>query len=140
VLFRSALWRFFGVEPAAVAGHSVGEYVAACVAGVMDPGDDLRLVALRGRLMGSAPGKGIMAAVFAPREAVEPLLAGRADRVSLAALNAPDNTVISGFEDALVPLLEELAARGVQHQLLRVSHAFHSPQMDPVLDEFRRAV
>jgi len=136
----TALWRSFGVEPAAVAGHSVGEYVAACVAGVMDLGDALRLVALRGRLMGSAPGTGVMAAVFAGRDVVEPLLAGRADRVSLAALNAPDNTVLSGFEAALVPLLEELAARGVQHQLLRVSHAFHSPQMDPVLDEFRRAV
>lgn len=134
------LWRSFGVEPAAVAGHSVGEYVAACVAGVMDPADALRLVALRGRLMGAAPGKGVMAAVFAPREAVEPLLAGREDRVSLAALNAPDNTVISGFEDAMLPLLEELDARGLRRQTLRVSHAFHSPQMDPVLDEFRRAV
>jgi polyketide synthase 12/myxalamid-type polyketide synthase MxaB len=134
------LWRSFGVTPAAVAGHSVGEYTAACAAGVFTLQDALRLVALRGRLMGSAPGEGLMAAVFAPREAVEPLLAAQAGGVSLAALNAPDNTVISGFAGPMREVLAELDARGLRYQQLRVSHAFHSPQMDPVLEAFRRAV
>jgi len=134
------LWRSFGVTPAAVAGHSVGEYTAACAAGVFTLRDALGLVALRGRLMGSAPGEGLMAAVFAPREAVEPLLAAQAGGVSLAALNAPDNTVISGFAGPMRAVLAELDARGLRCQPLRVSHAFHSPQMDPVLEAFRRAV
>ncbi|WP_316979472.1 type I polyketide synthase [Shumkonia mesophila] len=134
------LWRSFGVEPAVVIGHSVGEYVAACVAGVFDLEDALRLVSLRGRLMGSAPGRGIMVAVSAAPNVVVPLLGGRGDRVSPAAFNSPDNTVISGFADAMEPILEELEKRGLRYQELRVSHAFHSPQMEPVLDEFRRAV
>lgn len=134
------LWRSFGVEPAVVIGHSVGEYVAACVAGVFELKDALRLVSLRGRLMGSAPGRGIMVAVSAAPDVVVPLLEGRGDRVSPAAFNASDNTVISGFADAMEPIIEELEKRGLRHQELRVSHAFHSPQMEPVLDEFRRAV
>ncbi len=136
----TAMWRSFGVEPSAVLGHSVGEYVAACVAGVFGLEDALRLVSLRGRLMGSAPGEGVMAAVAAPPETVLPLLRGREDRVAIAALNAPDNTVVSGFADAMTPILAELEARGIGVHSLRVSHAFHSPQMDPVLDDFRRAV
>ena len=134
------MWRSFGVEPAVVIGHSVGEYVAACIAGVFELKDALRLVSLRGRLMAGAPGRGIMAAVAAAPEVVEPLLDGHRDRISLAALNAPDNTVVSGFADAMKSLMEEMDRRGLRYQELRVSHAFHSPQMEPVLDEFRRAI
>jgi acyl transferase domain-containing protein/acyl carrier protein len=134
------LWLSWGVKPAAVAGHSVGEYTAACLAGVFSLRDALRLVAIRGRLMGSVPGDGLMVSVSAPRQDVEAIIAGQNGRVAIAALNAPDSIVISGFADAVRPVLETLKDRRIHHQLLNVSHAFHSPQMDPVLGAFAEAV
>ncbi len=130
------LWLSRGVQPAACAGHSVGEYAAAWLAGVLSFEDALRLVTVRGRLMASAPGHGLMAAVFAPVEEVTPLVNGR---VAIAAHNTRTNVVIGGFHDAVVAVLEQLDARGIAHQPLTVSHAFHSAQMDPVLDAFRAA-
>lgn len=134
----SELWRSWGVEPSAVFGHSIGEYAAACAAGMIGLDDALRLVAARARLMQALPRTGAMAAVFASAGTVAPAIASRARAVSIAALNAPDNTVISGDAEAISAVLEELAAAGVKSQRLPVSHAFHSPLMEPMLDEFER--
>ena len=133
------LWLSWGIQPAATAGHSVGEYMAACLAGVIGFEDALRLVALRGRLMGSVPGTGLMVAIFASRQEVESLLPDLRGRATIAVLNAPDHTVVGGFDDAIRPLVETLKDRHIHHQMLNVSHAFHSPQMDPALDAFRDA-
>jgi acyl transferase domain-containing protein/acyl carrier protein len=134
------LWRSWGVEPAAVIGHSVGEYVAACVAGVINMEDALLAVAARGRLMQSLPAGGGMAAVFADAGRIKPVLAGLEDRLTIAAMNAPENTVISGAGDALEAAIARLAERRIAAQRLDVSHAFHSPLMAPILDEFEREI
>jgi acyl transferase domain-containing protein/NADP-dependent 3-hydroxy acid dehydrogenase YdfG len=131
------LWQHCGIRPHALLGHSVGEYVAACIAGVFTLEEALELVAHRGRLMQALPGGGAMAAVFAPAEQVEAAIRPYAAQLSIAAHNAPGNTVVSGDADALERVLEELAGRGVQAKRLRVSHAFHSPRMEPVLERFR---
>jgi acyl transferase domain-containing protein len=129
------LWASAGVEPAAVLGHSVGEYVAACVAGVLDLDDALRLISTRGRLMQSLPQSGAMAAVRADVERVAPLLP---PAVAVAAVNAPGETVISGEREAVGAVCRKLEAIGIAAVPLRVSHAFHSPLMEPILDEFER--
>lgn len=131
------LWESWGVQPAALIGHSVGEYVAACVAGVFGLEDGLRLIATRSTLMQQLPHDGLMAVVFAPCERVERELESCRDRVSVAAANGPENTVISGAADAVRALVERFARDGVRSQLLTVSHAFHSPLMEPILDAFQ---
>jgi len=133
------LWRHWGVEPDAVMGHSVGELVAASLAGVMPLPQALSLIAARGRLMQSLPAGGAMAAVFAPPAEVERALAGRGDRLAIAAVNAPAQTVIAGAADELRAVCEDFASRGVRCQALPVSHAFHSPLVEPMLDAFERA-
>jgi acyl transferase domain-containing protein/NADPH:quinone reductase-like Zn-dependent oxidoreductase/NAD(P)-dependent dehydrogenase (short-subunit alcohol dehydrogenase family)/aryl carrier-like protein len=130
------LWRSWGVEPTAVMGHSVGEYVAACVAGVFSLEDGLRLIAERGRLMSQLPRDGSMAAVFSDEATVRHALAQDAATVAIAAVNGPQNTVISGRTEAVDAVLQRLAESGVESQPLAVSHAFHSPLMDPMLDAF----
>ncbi|XXY48825.1 SDR family NAD(P)-dependent oxidoreductase [Sorangium sp. So ce269] len=132
------LWRSFGVEPWAVLGHSVGEYVAACVAGVMRLEDALPLVAARGRLMQALPQDGEMVAVMAGEERVAAAVARRAARASIAAINGPADVVISGEREAVGAIAAELSAEGVKVRRLAVSHAFHSPLMDPMLDAFER--
>lgn len=124
------LWMEWGVHPEAMIGHSLGEYVAACVAGVMSLKDALSLVALRGRLMQSQP-SGVMLAVSLPEHEVLPLLDGG---VSLAAVNGSSSVVVSGPPDAVARLDERLAERGVEHRRLRISHASHSSMMDPILE------
>jgi acyl transferase domain-containing protein len=131
------LWRSWGVEPAAVLGHSVGEYVAACVAGVFSLEDGLKLVAARGRLMQQLPRGGAMAAVFAGAARVEAALA-RNRGAAVAAMNGPEETVISGDAAAVNAAVTLLAEAGVRSRKLAVSHAFHSALIDPMLDEFER--
>jgi len=132
------LWRSWGVEPAFVMGHSVGEYVAACVAGALTLEDGLRLIAERGRLMQALPSGGRMAAVFASEAAVAEALRPSAGKASIAAVNGPEHTVVSGYGDAIADVLSRLAATGIRSKDLVVSHAFHSQAMDPILDAFEQ--
>ncbi|HEY7509790.1 MAG TPA: type I polyketide synthase, partial [Vicinamibacteria bacterium] len=133
------MWRSWGVEPAAVMGHSVGEYAAACVAGVLSVEDALKLLAARARLMGALPPGGAMWAVAASEAAVADALAvtGVPD-VSVAAVNADDEVVLSGPDAALVAVAAAFQARGARARRLAVSHAFHSALMDPAREAFAR--
>ncbi|MFD2764838.1 SDR family NAD(P)-dependent oxidoreductase [Micromonospora eburnea] len=128
------LWRSWGVTPAVVMGHSVGEIAAAVVAGVLDLPAGLDLIAERARLM-QATRPGAMLAVAATEEQVRDLLAGTA--LDVAAVNGPEATVVSGLPEEIEALAGRLRAEGVRHRALSVSHAFHSRLLDPALDEFR---
>ena len=130
------LWISWGVRPAAMAGHSVGEFVAACLAGVMALPDALSLVAARGRLMQALPG-GAMLAVRLPEAELLKLLPAS---VSLAAVNAPSLCVAAGPFDAIAELEAALDERGAMGRRLHTSHAFHSAMTDPVLPELRARV
>ncbi|HVT30619.1 MAG TPA: beta-ketoacyl synthase N-terminal-like domain-containing protein, partial [Lacipirellulaceae bacterium] len=130
------LWASWGVLPDIVLGHSVGEYAAACVAGVMSLEDGLRLIAERARLMQRVERPGKMAVVFAPRERVAKEVKSMDGEVVIAVINGPENTVISGEAVAVETVTAKLEADGVQVKPLNVSHAFHSPLMDEILDEF----
>ncbi|KAA3665503.1 MAG: SDR family NAD(P)-dependent oxidoreductase, partial [Chloroflexi bacterium] len=132
------LWQSWGIKPAAVMGHSVGEYVAACVAGVFSLKDGLKLIAERGRLMQDLPQNGAMAAIFATEAEVRAAMSPFADTVSIAAVNGPENVVISGLETAVSSILDTLHEKGVKTRTLTVSHAFHSHLMEPMLDEFEK--
>src|SRR5262245_62546672 len=113
-------------------GHSVGEYVAASVAGVFSREEGLKLIAERGRLMQELPKNGgMLAARMGEAQAAETVSA-YADEVSLAAVNGPQSVVFSGKKERIDALERELSARGVGVQPLTVSHAFHSPLMDPI--------
>ncbi len=134
----SCQWRAWGVEPAAVLGHSLGEYVAATVAGVFQLEQVLPLIARRARLMQSLPG-GAMAAVTASESELTAILPDYPG-VAIAAINGAQETVIAGPHDAMRTTLEHLTARGLRCRQLRVSHAFHSPMMDPALAAFEADV
>ena len=133
------LWRSWGIEPAAVIGHSLGEYVAACVAGVFTLEEGIRLIAERGRLMQTCSPGGQMAALFTSADEVALAVAPLADRVSIAGVNAPDSVVISGHSESVDQILQQLAARQITGQRLRVSVAAHSPLVDPALDQMEAA-
>jgi len=132
------LWRSWGVQATAVLGHSVGEYVAACVAGVFSLEEGLGLIAERAQMMQAEPPGGAMAAIFASEERVQAAVAGY-ETVSIAAVNGPSNVVISGDQLEVEAIREQLAGTGVKSRSLRVSHAFHSRRMDPVLERLESA-
>lgn len=134
-------WQAWGVQPDALLGHSVGEYVAACIAEVFSLQDGLKLIAARGRLMQGLPTGGGMAAIFADEDTVKNTLLenGGADfkALNIAAINTARNTVVSGPDHALNILLKHFTARNIKSRRLKVSHAFHSILMEPMLEEFR---
>ncbi len=125
----AALWKSWGIQPAVVLGHSVGEYAAACVAGVYSLADGVKLIAGRARLMQAVTGQGAMAAVFASEARIKEALRGLGERVSVAALNSPESVVISGYATELAIVEDRLRTAEVRVQRLAVSHGFHSPQM-----------
>ncbi|MFE2755822.1 SDR family NAD(P)-dependent oxidoreductase [Actinosynnema sp. NPDC059335] len=132
------LWHSRGVRPTAMAGHSVGEYVAACLAGVFSLPDAVRLVAARGRLARSMP-PGAMLGVFLPEADVLDVLAGQ-DGLCVAAVNSSGLTTVSGDSAAIAELRRRLTVAGVPCRELRTSHAFHSPSMDAAVEPFTAEV
>jgi len=130
------LWISWGIQPVGVVGHSVGEFASACIAGVLQPADAMRLVALRGALISALPA-GKMLAVALPGSAVQQQLG---PRLELAAANSPAASVVAGPAEMVEEFEAELQGQGVACQVLRTSHAFHSAMMTPILDEFLSAV
>ncbi|MCC5648027.1 polyketide synthase dehydratase domain-containing protein, partial [Nostoc sp. CHAB 5824] len=132
------LWKSWGIEPDVVIGHSVGEYVAACVAGVFSLEDGLKLIASRGKLMQALPRDGEMVALLASEEqalaAIEPYIR----EISIAAINGPRSLVISGRQEAIKAVCTTLEAQEIKTKKLNVSHAFHSPLMEPMLADFEQ--
>ena len=132
------MWAEWGISPKVVMGHSVGEYVAACLAGVFSLEDGLKLIAERGRLMQSLPRNGDMVAVLATEASLQAVIQPYAREVSIAAINGPKSKVISGARWAVRRVVRQLAQQGVKTANLKVSHAFHSPLMEPILNPFER--
>lgn len=134
------LWQSWGIKPDVVIGHSLGEYVAACVAGVFSLEEGLKLVAQRASLMQALPKNGEMVAVFASENQVQAAIKPYSQEISIATINEPENIVISGLQTAVRAVVGALEAEGIKTQQLRVSHAFHSPLIEPILDAFETEV
>lgn len=136
----AALWRHWGVEPDAVVGHSMGEIAAAHCAGILDLSDAARIACHRGRVTQRVAGQGRMAWVLLPLAETRELLRGWEDRLSVAAYNEPDTSVVSGETAALEAFLEQVRGRGARGQLLAFGHGFHSPLMTPFQTEMAEGV
>ncbi|MFN8009506.1 MAG: beta-ketoacyl synthase N-terminal-like domain-containing protein, partial [Terriglobia bacterium] len=132
------LWGSWGISPSVVMGHSVGEYAAACLAGVFSFEDGLKLIAARGRLMQEQCERGAMAAIWAEEERVAVEVEVYRGEIAIAALNGPQNTVISGRKEAIGEILKKFEKAGIRGKSLTVSHAFHSPMMEPMLKGFEK--
>jgi acyl transferase domain-containing protein/SAM-dependent methyltransferase len=130
------LWRAWGVEPAMVLGHSVGEYAAAVTAGVFSLADGLKLVAARGRLMDAIPERGAMLALLTDEGTARALVAPFAAHLSVAATNGPSEIVVSGAAAAVYAVAAAAEAAGIEVRRLAVAQAGHSHLLDPILDEF----
>jgi len=131
------LWRSWGIEPGAALGHSLGEIAAACAAGALSLEDGVGLVLARARLMQALPAGGAMAAIFAAPGDVTAAIAQHAQRLSIAAINGPAHTVISGDAALVAEVRRAFEARGIATQALAVSHAFHSPLVAPMVEALR---
>jgi len=134
------LWKSWGIRPHAVMGHSVGEYVAACVAGVFSLEDGLKLIAERGRLMQALPRDGEMISLQTTEERAVSAISPYAGEVSIAATNGPRSIVISGRRDAVLSVADTLKNEGIKVKKLEVSHGFHSPLMEPMLTDFAKTL
>ena len=130
------LWMSWGVKPDAMIGHSIGEYVAACIGGTFTRDDALVLVARRARLMQDMP----TGAMLAARASADAVGAELTPRVSISALNAPNLTVVSGDEEAIAEFATKLDVKGIANRRLHTSHAYHSPMMEPVVEPFAKIV
>ena len=131
------LWLSWGIQPTAVMGHSVGEYVAACLAGVFSLADGLKLIVHRAKLMQALPESGAMVAVLCDEKTLAPFIHAYRQQVAIAAYNGPRNLVISGEKAAIDQITSSLEQAEIKTKVLPVSHAFHSPLMEPMLTEFR---
>ncbi|WP_414578327.1 SDR family NAD(P)-dependent oxidoreductase [Anabaena sp. CCY 9402-a] len=132
------LWRHWGITPDFLIGHSLGEYVAACIAGVFTLPDAIKLIAHRAQLMQQLPENGKMLAVSASATEIAEYIQAYSEKVGIAAINSPDNTVISGEQTVIEQIAETLQNQGIKTTPLSVSHAFHSPLMESMVEEFRQ--
>ncbi|NEO53143.1 MAG: type I polyketide synthase [Okeania sp. SIO3B5] len=130
------LWDSWGIKPNVVMGHSVGEYVAACIAGVFSLEDGLKLIAMRGQLMQKLPSGGEMVSVMASESQVTEAIKKYTSQVTIAAVNGPESIVISGESGAITSICAILESEGIKTKQLQVSHGFHSPLMEAMLTEF----
>lgn len=133
------LWAAWGIEPDLVIGHSTGEYIAACIAGVFSLEDSLKLVVERSRLMHALPAGGEMFAVMASERAILPFLE-KHPGVTIAAINGPESVVLSGLQPAVQAAAADLQQLGMKTKQLSIPLAAHSPMMEPILDELEKAV
>ncbi len=131
------MWMSWGIKPDYLIGHSIGEYAAACISNIISLENGIKLTALRGRLMQALPKIGSMAVIFSDLKTVENLIANNKDKVSIAGVNGPNNIVISGETNAINDIISIFEQKNIIVRKLKVSHAFHSVLMDPILDEFR---
>ncbi|MDJ0534008.1 MAG: alpha/beta fold hydrolase [Xenococcaceae cyanobacterium MO_207.B15] len=132
------MWISWGIQPDVVMGHSLGEYVAATVAGVFSLEDGLKLIAERSKLMQALPQNGDMFAVLADEATINEVIKPYQDTVSVAAINGEQNIVISGDTVAVREIISKLDSKGIKSKQLTVSHAFHSPLMQPMLEDFKQ--
>ncbi|NJK56232.1 MAG: alpha/beta fold hydrolase [Pleurocapsa sp. SU_5_0] len=131
------MWIDWGIKPTALIGHSVGEYVAATIAGVFSLADALKLVAIRGKLMQNLP-QGDMFAVLTDEDTVKSIIAPFATKIAIAAINTDQSIVVSGEQVPVAEVVSKFDSLGIKTKQLKVSHAFHSPLMQPILPEFSK--
>ena len=129
------LWQHWGIHPHTLTGHSIGEITAAHAAGILTLQDAAQLITTRGRLMQTLPTNGTMAAINTDQTTIQPYLDGHEDKVGIAAINTPTSLVLSGETTTLNTILTTLKNQGIRVKKLRVSHAFHSPLMEPILND-----